>query len=460
MTEKLPNPSDLSALPAYLQTALCKIGLEALDMGFASLVACGREWAERGRRGEKQRAFAYDPSLLRIGPAHHSKKSRVIVIDVGGTHTKAALADLDTDGSRKWQMLFDQNTPTLDRPELKLLPIERFATVLAEKTASALDAVDTVDGIGFVWSNILFSQRLNTEDSGGVVGVTGVASGIESGKFYRKGEFFAEGLQDGVDIGAIFLSAMRNQGLKPRAFIMGNDTIFTLKATPGADGGMVASTGANATAVDSQGWIYNTEMGGLFPIPDNLLCMGERILLEDRGSQGSIKLEDLIAGRWLPRVFEGYIVALWRAGIESLNPLAHHLLEHSCAESPFFTGKDLGVLLEEGRLQCSKVNDPKFNDLAPLLKQIAQIVAARAGKLAGLMGYLCLLQPLARKEQVLLSLDSTQARYLPGYFEAMQASLNELAGGAKRAQISLRQPKGAIAVPMEGLAIALGDELQ
>jgi hypothetical protein len=76
------------------------------------------------------------------------------------------------------------------------------------------------------------------------------------------------------------------------------------------------------------------------------------------------------------------------------------------------------------------------------------------------MGYLCLLQPLACKEQVLLSLDSTQARHLPGYFNAMQSSLSALAGVNKQVQISLRQPKGAIAVPMEGLAAALGEELK
>jgi len=241
--------------------------------------------------------------------------------------------------------------------------------------------------------------------------------------------------------------------------LMGNDTVFTLKATPGAEGGMVASTGANATDVDEQGWIYNTEMGGLFPIPEVMLSEGERILLRDRTDGSGVKLEDLISGRWLPRVFEGFILALNQHGIEELDGLTRLLKERNSDHHSFFSGQDLCRYLKNTSEPCPKLHALGLGATTPVLKNVAKLVVRRAGKLAGLMGYICLHHPLSRKHDVILSLDSTQALHLEGYFGEMQRTLSELAGREKRVKVVLQRPCGAVTVPMKGLAAALLEEL-
>ena len=432
-----------------------------MDRGFAGLVRSGEEWAERGIHGEKERAFSHDPSFLRTDLCRSSGECTLLIIDVGGSHTKAAVAFVAAAGKEKWRMLFDEDNSALDLPGSKLSPIRRFASAVASRLKMELQVgkvpLSAIEGVGFVWSNALQSRRLNAA-ADKVGGVTGLVTGVGSGKSYRKGEFFTAGLREGEDIGTIFLEAMYAAEIRPKIFVIGNDTVFTLKATPDADGGMVASTGANATDVDDKGWIYNTEMGGMFPIPAALLSEGERILLSDRKDNCEVRLEDLIAGRWLPRVFEGFVAAFSERGMEALRPLARHLAEHSFPGSTVFAGKDITGLLKPSG-SCHKLEQLGFADLAPILREIAAFSARRAGRLAGLMGYLCLLHPLGRKNRVVLSLDSTQALHFEGYLEAMQLSLDELAGTGKHAAIVLQRPEGAVTVPMKGLAAALAGEL-
>ena len=89
------------------------------------------------------------------------------------------------------------------------------------------------------------------------------------------------------------------------------------------------------------------------------------------------------------------------------------------------------------------------------LRALAVPLVRRAGLLAAGMAYFALYHQLRRKSEALLSLDSTQALHLPGYFKAMEERLAALAGGAR---IALQRPTGEITVPMKGLAEALCEE--
>jgi hypothetical protein len=443
---------------ATISAALEAIGVYRSCSGFSTLTARGVRMAEEAAAGPRAGGFAHDPSCLKIGATALLRYALLLVIDIGGSHTKAGVVRRSAEGRQAWEMLFDRDNNEIDSGPANGLPIERFTAALAALIRTGLERIGCcpgeVEAAGVIWSNALESARFNLARDG-VYGVTGLISGSGTGKSYRKGEFFVAGLKDGYDIGALLLRQLRGAGLSPRVLLIGNDTIFTLKATPGADGGMVASTGANATDVDREGFIYNTEMGGLFEIDPDFLSEGDKLLLAERPSTEAVKLEDMIAGRWLPRVLELHVTALAAHGIEVFAPLAAQF----SSQRPFFTGKDLSALLSgepplEQRLMAAGVHSA----LLPLRETAAALVA-RAGRLAGLMAYLCLRHPLSWKHSAILSLDSSQARHVPGYLDAMRASLDALTAPHQRAEVVLQKPDGQIAVPMKGLVEALADEL-
>lgn len=400
--------------------------------------------------------FLKDSSCLRVDTPTLSDSATVMVIDIGGTHTKAGLAAHLNSTKKDWDVLFDDDNHLFDIPG-EGLPIERFTKALAQRLTKVFKEREIdptkIDGVGIIWSNALVVQHL--PENGFPRGTTALVTGYNHGNAYRKGEFFTKELYDGFDIGQAFLNAMKEAHLTPKVFIIGNDTVFTLKACPKADAGMVASTGANATDIGDDGIIYNTEMGAICSISKELLSEGDHVLCDWDQTKSSIKLEDLISGKWLPRIFEGHVVALAKAGIESLADAAKYFSNDAINK---LRGRDLEKLLKKE--EVPEIFDvPACRGCLDELREIADLLIRRAGRLAAGMAYFSLYRQSKRKDSLVLSLDSSQARHLPGYLEALKEQLEELLGTEKKVSIQLQYPSGSIAVPMKGLAETLFGEL-
>jgi len=344
--------------------------------------------------------------------------------------------------------------------------VERFSRVSFSQIGSRLEELginSSIEAVGIIWSNPVQSRPLDrTRDR--VNGVSGVVTGIAEGKGYRKGEFFVAELYDGYPLGEMFLTDALELGLPLKVFTIGNDTIFVLKAAQDARAGMVASTGANATDVDSAGFIYNTEMGCLYVLDESLLSEGDKTLYAGRGDGAFITLETLMAGKWLPRILEGHIACAADAGISELRSVSDYVKVHWKGDESFLTGKDVAALLggeDPGVAGLKELVSAGVlsNENRAILTELGAAVVQRAGEAAAGMAYFSLANQLEHHDKLILSLDSTQATYLPGYFPAMQEKLAVLVGPNKKLELALQQPEGEVTVPMKGLANALAGQL-
>lgn len=446
---------DISA--QHLQ-AFESAGLFRVYRYFELLVKEGQRRLHRSISGQTEQAFARDFSALMLGSQVLGRKEVCLVVDIGGTHTKTGLA-VWQNGVVEWLTLFDVDNQRINCPSCQDLPINCFIASLTKLINQELRQTDytseQISAIGVIWSNAIECKRLTGE--GGIRGISGQITGIASNKSYRKGEFFVQQLKDGFNLSHAFISGFSAQQIKPRVFLVGNDTVFTLKATPGACAGMVASTGANATAVDQDNWIYNTEMGGLFPVPEQLLSDGDRQLIGRHGGK-PIVLEDLIAGKWLPSLIEQQLQALAKICPEILADLIE-VIDQNDRDTPLLFASDISALLnnqETENIAALAASNKQFP--RQIVVDLCKVMAKRAGKLASVMAHLALPDFETGNAQI-LSLDSTQARLLPGYYENLCQGLSELRGENKKFEVVLQHPQGNITVPMQGLAAALADEL-
>ncbi len=427
------------------------IGISAVKNNFSTFIDHGVSLI---KNAGTPNGCEHDPSCINIASPIPNREANVLVIDIGGTHTKAGVVEHLRPGERSWCVLFDRENDYFDVGNATL-PLHRYSASLANQLAISLQhegiPLNRIDGIGIIWSNGLSAKRFENKP-GNPRGTTALVTGAGGESAYRKGEFFVKGLTDGIDLGEIFLKDMYSVGLTPKAFIIGNDTVFTLKAIPNADAGLVASTGANATDVDETGEIFNTEIGGWCRIPDSLLSKGDLILLQEEGKK-DIKLEDLIAGKCLPRVFEGHVIALAKAGMTCLNHSAE-IFERE-TQGTVKSHHVSGLLKHEAELHEILCND----ELQHIYEKLARRLARRSGMLCAGLAYFSLYNQLQRKDHVVVSMDSSQARHMAGYYERMQDTLTKLVGPDKTAEAVLLVPEGMITVPMRGLAEAVINEL-
>lgn len=430
------------------------IGLFKAERNLALLVSHGKNLLDRSISGQTKDALARDFSALAINTPVLRQESLFLIIDIGGSHTKAGLVIWREDAPQ-WLTLFDIDNDHFNSPTTDSLPISRYISNLTRLINDRLTETSfspkNLTAVGIIWSNAIACQRF--EENHHVAGVAGLVTGISAQKSYRKGEFFINQLHDGFNLSTAVLSSLAKYNIAPKVFIIGNDTIFTLKATPGAHAGMVASTGANATSLDQQGWIYNTEMGGLLNIPQELLSEGDLFLIRERG-QKRIALEDLIAGKWLPDLFHGQLCE-----IAKVNKSVADLLNRTTSAKPILSASDLSKIaakdFQAGFLELS-CNEAKLHSL---FLDLVNVMAERAGVLASTMAYLSLPDFYDSQQKLCLSLDSSQARFFPGYFESLCSNLPKLLPSGKKAEVVLQSPQNEITVPMRGLAAALAGEL-
>lgn len=438
------------------------LGIDNLESSLATLIAQGEEYVRAAAAGRSFTHCMREPSCIKriSSDAQLSGTGVNLAIDVGGTDVKASVADFRGDHANTWRVLFQrENSLLLDESE-SALPIRAFARNLAQATREELQQrafqPHEVESISLVWSNQVSTAPLSKHTTRGV---TGLVTGIGAGS-YRKNEWFIKGLRDGFDLGTLFLDALSDVGFSPKVFLIGNDTVFTLTALPGAHGGVVASSGGNCTDVGTTeadvDLIFNTEIGGLFKIPTELLSQGD-ISLAHR-SNAPIALEDLMSGKWLPRLLDEHLRLLAATSNDEYRALVAALDD----TGDLFTTRDMRAILLDHALR------PELDSIIPLgcqertlVRSIASALTTRAGMAAGALCYFSVFNQLCeRRMPPVVSLDSAMARHLPGYLDALNktfATLLEKHGVA--GHVVLMHPKKLsdgkeISIPLIGATLA------
>lgn len=431
---------------------------------YKKFVSLAEDMARRTGTNESGPKFACEESFVALSEREAPKNVRVLTIDVGGSHTRVALRETNAQGQEKWHFLFDKDNNDLQNHTRKGKGLSMLAAELAELVSVSLKrythGTPKLDGLGVVWSNKLKNGALPVKAQ--TIGVNGAVTGIGAGMSYRKGEWWNADLFEGDNVAGAFIDAFAVVGLRPRAFVIGNDTIFTCKAIPGANAGMVASTGANATIVPvGRTMLCNSECGGEFALPSYIFHKA------DDCGPSSVRLEDLMAGIGMPSRFAQHIICAAENGVAVLKDLGLLICEQVSRETYPITNEDLSKLLiqnEAEAIECfSRVKDQKLYsaDVVLVLREMAKNMALRAGALAAVMAFISISNQTESGRHFKIALDSSQARLLPGYFAKMKESLNEILSERKCwAEILLAEPQGEISVPIMGVARAVDDFLE
>jgi len=439
--------------PAYQANRLADLlGVFRIQAAELELAQLGELYLANAPFSKGSPSCAWDSSEIRLPNSPSAAAPReAVLIDIGGTQTK--VGHQGSNGAIRC-VLDQPNTWFKGRaPSEHELPLESFLSGLVAEIQRALPNLGPRCSLGLIWSNQVQCVPIKMERT---TGVSGIVRGRKTGG-YRKGEWFLDGLRDGDDVGAIFLRTLNRGGWSPEVFLLGNDTIFTLFATPGATAGVVMSSGGNCTAIGEEGrekgHIINTELGGNLKIPQHLLSDGDIFCAESRGIS-SLSLEELCAGTWFPHLVYSHVCAAAKVPDgATLVPLRDELVSGE-------------ITLTNRMLVASLGTAPHGNTPASITKageawtDLLTALVNRAGTLAGLLSYLSVHSQLeAPLQPVVVSLDSSMARHFPGYVEALTAS-SKARCGSHAATVALVRPleasgAGDISVPMQGIARAL-----
>lgn len=440
-----------------MNSALRAIGFFAIEDAFASLqerMARMALQAGDAKFPENER-FAQFASFIpadSVPPRHPAE----ILIDIGGTSTKVGVRRLLQGRSEPdWRVLFEDPNDDFNEKGRTGTGLQRFSAAVADRTKKALQAAGIECaggwGLGIVWSNAMLNRLVPGE---------GVHGQIVNRQNYTKGEWFNLDSKEGESVSQPFLEAFQRAGLRVTTIVVANDTPFTMKALNGSDAGMVASTGVNATLVSElQGAfvISNAEMGTTCRMPKELLSEGDRL---HPGIPCSV-IEQQLSGKFLSQIFAGHILALAKAGVAELAPVAGFLQGKGDAAYLHFQTADLSLLTArpekfvEQHLELGTLSAPTLM----ALRALAQHLVLRAAKLAGLMAFASIANQLSRKASFTIALDSRLSREMPIFWEEMQQTLKRCMPSAKSATLTLidRLPVtgGVLSVPMLGAAFAL-----
>jgi hypothetical protein len=423
----------------------------------ASLVATGTMMIANAARGCGEPRCAWDSSGLALMDRHQTEgPSTILLIDIGGTHTKVAL----THEGNEFEFLFDDPNESF-RPAGPHdgLALRAFLDTLLCQIAEAAPTLvrnPVPVRVGVIWSNQIRTRPLVTPE---LSGITGIVCGLHGGG-YRKGEWFLEGLHDGHDIGQEFQHALDSSGINADVLVIGNDTVFTLFAQPCSHAGVVVSSGANCTLVGAgvggEYTIYNSELGGMLLLPDSMLSRGDRIYSTSRES-ASIAIEELCGGAWFRDLCISHIEALTEVPEgRALLPIRAAIRQGTLS----FTNSSLSALLSDNKVIPTEFANYDHSAIETLTALVGALVH-RAGALAATIIYLSVCSQIKRGNLApTISLDSSMARHFVGYFTSIEAHLKYLMQDVSTFSLHLVKPiklaGGAeITVPMVGLARAL-----
>ncbi len=425
--------------------ALRKIGLFSAVDNLQSILEAGQSFVRSLCEDSSQSARLLS-SYLKTS-SWHKPASNCLTVDIGGSFTKAALRD----AAGQWLVLFELSNEALKPAGSGANLITQFTSALAEQIVDSLKNFnidkECLNSVAVVWSNAIENRFLGP-------GRIGAVTATED---YKKGEWFVESLPIGTELTGPFFSSLVECGLSIEKFILSNDTPFTLLALNGADSGVVASTGVNATLVRNNE-IANAEMGASFAIPEVYLCEADYVSEMRRGSL----IEFLIGGSFIPRIFGNVLVnPLISKSNRRLSDIADYLGSLGSERWLFFDARDLASLLGTKEAFYKAHPQACFLEGVEFLEQIAAEVVKRAASLLGVVIYCSVYNQLNDKDQFRVSLDSWLAREIPLFNEFVNRSAQTLFPTGKSLDIKLQEPlmteRGSISVPMQGAANALSD---
>lgn len=424
-------------------------GLEEINAEAARMAAAA------GRPCSGAPCFQTLPSFI---PARAAQRRRpaVLSVDIGGSSTKVGVRLVDQAQAVHWLLLFERENETLRAVLPGLNSIEAFCTLLARSTAAALAACGLdarrIAACGIVWSNPIENRR---DAEQGVLGV------IVKRAIYSKSEWFNVDLVDGVDIGLLFLEAFNAEGFTLRRIVISNDTTLTMKAAPGADAGMVASTGLNGTLVKrlselglagDEEVICNAEMGRM-PIEARFLSAGDTL----RGGRPADEIEYLSSGAFLPVLFVRHLLRLAESGVREFAGAAGWLRDRRGQGEDELTAAELTALLFRPEDFFRK--RPSFPDTPALRECLAQLARELFGRSAALASVVAAATvsnrpPTAQPRTV--ALDSRLARENKLFWELLQReTVRRTPAPCMKLLTPLAATGGSISVPMQGAANAL-----
>ena len=422
---------------------------------FERILEIGEAMAFRAGTDLSGPKFSAEPSALALTSRPIKPRACILTVDVGGTRTKVGLREADAAGRIKWIGLLDVYNDDVDTGESSEPALVRMVHALdariEDRLAERSIARDSVRGVGVVWSNKVRSRLLDPRTDG-IAGVTGTVIGVDDGVSYRKGEWFNTALNDGDDIGELLYSAFRDT-FPIEAFVISNDTVLTFKAVEGTDtdAGIVASTGANGTIIPhpdhASPELCNSESGGSFTIPPEMITPAD--VLDGEPA----KLEDLVAGMGLGPRFTRHVKSL-----------AHHDTALApCLEEDEFDNVTVSLMLNRKYHELFERHRPSRawgRETLAALTSLAEKFMGRSGMLAAALVYFSICNQLDEKDEFVVSLDSSQARYNPLYRHTLVSTLTEILGRrSKQVQVRLIEPIGKISVPQMGAARAINDFL-
>ena len=439
-----------AATTTSLETAL---GVHRVGEQIEQLVSLGEQFVTNAPSGTPP-CCAWDAgSLSRRTASKPATAHQTILLDMGGTHTKVA-----TKNSRgEWSLLFDHLNDWFEpRRDPSLSLLQGFFRVLVNELVRTLPSLQTGElplRVGVIWSNQIKTKRFTT---GKTTGVTGIVHGYQSGG-YRKGEWFLKGLHNGDDVGALLLGEFNHGGITPEVMVLGNDTLFTLFAVPGSHAGVVMSSGGNCTLVGTsesdKDELFNSELGGMFMLPDSMLSEGDKGFAKARGLS-LISLEELSAGNWFPSMVAANILAGSRLPEgKELQPIASALAD----ESLTINNRALCDLLAGSTSVFGAFSSASIE----ALRSLTSSLVTRAATLAGIMTYLSVVTQLrVGEKKALISLDSSMGRYFPNYFDTMKRTIARITPNGHEVEAVLVHPielpnGGDISVPLQGAALLL-----
>ena len=421
---------------------------ERAEEFFNSLkLSCNNTGSERTPR------FGNESSYLSTQVRSIKNSNTILAIDVGGTRTKVCIRT-SANGNIDWLEILDLDNNQL-KTEGALSGLSRMTLELGKQIAISCQSKEIAlkfDGISIVWSNKLECFPLIGE----LRGVGAKVFGSQSGQGYRKGEWWNSDIADGDSISDAFKTGLSASSIDCKILVVGNDTVFTAKALPNAHAGVVASTGANCTIVPpGSSILYNSECAaGIEPPASFLGLKHETAKLPN--SNFPIKFEDLCAGKGLALLFQLYISEALMRGANQLTSI-EQALEKAPINAKEFASIAAGNITETlgGRI-TSKIDDTAIKSSL----EIAQQIVKNAGKMCAVLILISIANQLESLDEILVALDSSQARFVPGYKEAIDSFLSEWnKKNNKKIRYELLAPQGQISVPLRGAANAIEEFL-
>ncbi len=423
-----------------LQNFLEQKGFFRLQERLCEMIDTVTKMAKNTKDEKDENAFSHETSHLK--PDKYSYPSRVsdniLVLDIGGTHTKVAY-----NKNGETSIILDEDNNFFAAKSLGLydLDLENFIDVVAKETKARIGVDCNIEAIAIVWSNTIEAQPVMNEK---YEGITGTTIGV-GGDFYQKGEWFISGLTNGYDLGDAFHKIFDKNEIPVRTLLMANDTVFTLKALPNADSGVVISSGSNATMLGKDGTILNTEMGAMILLNDRYLS---DIDLMESQFLNRYSAQYICSGKWQNIFLRNYVVEAGKAGIQDLERIATDL-----AEGNFLRTEDISETLN-GRFPYRD----KYPEAEEAFLKICEALINRGALVGAILVYSSIVNELDELEdgkRVNIALDSAMARHMPGFFNGLKDNLKKIMHGEDKVNIVLLEPQNGVPVPILGAVNAI-----